>query len=137
MPILKDARIEINSVVMSTDANQVGLDLNAEEQDDTAFGDNARARLSGLQDPGLSVGFNQNFTNGGVDQLLFALWSAGAVVTCKVRPTTAAISTGNAEYVGGFLPSKYTPFGNSVGDAAKANIQWPYGSGTAIARNTV
>lgn len=136
MPILKDARIEINAVVMSADANQVGLDLPKEEQDDTAFGDNARARLAGLEDPSLSVNFNQTFTAGGVDALIFALWQAGAVVTCKIRPTTGSITTSNAEYVGGFLPSKYSPFGNSVGDAAKASIAWPYGSGTSIARNT-
>lgn len=136
MPILKDARIEINAVVVSSYANQVGLDLKKEEQDDTAFGDNARARLAGLEDPGLSVNFNQDWTNAAIDSQLFALWSAGAVVTCKVRPTSGAISTSNPEYVGGFLPSQYSPFGNSVGDAAKASIAWPYGSGTSIARNT-
>ncbi len=135
MPILKDARIEINSVVVSSYANQVSLELTKEEQDDTAFGDNARARLAGLEDPSLSVDFNQDFSDNAIDEQMFALWSAGAVVTCKVRPTSASIGTGNAEYVGGFLPSKYNPFGNAVGDAAKASIQWPYGSGTSIARN--
>lgn len=134
--ILKDARIEINAVVVSTYGNNIGLDLNTEEQDDTAFGDTARARLAGLQDPSLSCGFNQDFAAAALDATLFAAWSAGAVVTCKVRPTSGSITTSNPEYVGGFLPSKYSPFGNGVGDAAKASIQWPYGSGTAIARNT-
>lgn len=134
--IWKDVRLEINAVVVSAYGNQCGLDLNAEEQDDTAFGDGARARLAGLQDPALTVGFNQDFANAAIDSQIFALWSAGAVVTCKIRPTTGTITTSNPEYVGGFLPSKYTPFNNSVGDAVKASIQWPYGSGTAIARNT-
>lgn len=134
--VLKDARVEVNAVVVSSYGNNIGLDLNTEEQDDTAFGDTARARLAGLQDPSLSAGFNQDFAAAALDATLFAAWSAGAVVTCKVRPTSGAISTSNPEYVGGFLPSKYSPFGNGVGDAAKASIQWPYGSGTAIARNT-
>lgn len=134
--ILKDARVEINAVVVSTYGNQISLDLNKEEQDDTAFGDNARARLAGLEDPSLSCGFNQDFAAAALDATMFAAWSAGAVVTCKVRATSSAISTSNPEYVGGFLPSKYSPFGNAVGDAAKASIQWPYGSGTSIARNT-
>lgn len=134
--ILKDARVEINAVVVSTYGNNIGLDLSKEEQDDTAFGDNARARLAGLEDPSLSAGFNQDFASGALDATLFAAWSAGTVVTCKIRPTSAAIGTSNPEYVGGFLPSKYSPFGNGVGDAAKASIQWPYGSGTSIARNT-
>lgn len=134
--ILKDARIEINAVVVSTYGNSVNLDLQKEEQDDTAFGDNARARLAGLEDPGLGAGFNQDFAAAALDATLFAAWSAGAVVTCKVRPTSGTITTSNPEYVGGFLPSKYSPFGNSVGDAAKSSIQWPYGSGTSIARNT-
>lgn len=136
MPILKDARIEINAVVVSSYGNQLSLDLTKEEQDDTAFGDNARARLAGLEDPGLGVNFNQDFANAAIDSQMFALWAAGAVVTCKIRATSGAISTSNPEYVGGFLPSKYNPFGNSVGDAAKASIAWPYGSGTSIARNT-
>jgi hypothetical protein len=134
--VLKDARLEINAVVLSTYGNNLGLDLNKEELDDTAFGDTAKARLAGLEDPGLSAGFNQDFAAAALDATLFAAWSAGAVVTCKIRPTSGAISTSNPEYVGGFLPSKYQPFGNGVGDAAKASIQWPYGSGTSIARNT-
>lgn len=134
--ILKDARIEVNSVVVSSYGNSVNLDLVKEEQDDTAFGDNARARMAGLEDPSLSVNFNQDFANSALDSTLFSAWSAGTVVTCKVRPTSSAISTSNPEYVGGFLPSQYSPFGNSVGDAAKCSIQWPYGSGTSIARNT-
>lgn len=134
--ILKDARIEINAVVVSTFGNSVNLDLALEEQDDTAFGDNARSRIGGLQDPSLQCGFNQDFAVSALDATIFALWSAAAVITCKVRPTSGSITTSNPEYVGGFLPSKYSPFGNSVGDAAKATIQWPYGSGTALARNT-
>lgn len=134
--ILKDARIEVNAVVVSSYGNSVNLDLVKEEQDDTAFGDNARARLAGLEDPSLSVNFNQDFANGALDSTLFSAWSTGTVVTCKVRATSSAISTSNPEYVGGFLPSQYSPFGNSVGDAAKCSINWPYGSGTSIARNT-
>lgn len=134
--ILKDARIEINAVVLSTYGNNVALDLVAEEQDDTAFGDTARSRLAGLQDPSLSVGANQDFAASAWDATIFAAWSAGAVVTCKIRPTSGSITTTNPEYVGGFLPSKYSPFGNNVGDAAKSTIQWPYGSGTAIVRST-
>ena len=134
--ILKDARIEVNSVVVSSFGNSVNLDLVKEEQEDTAFGDNARARMAGLEDPSLSVNFNQDFAASATDATCWAAWSAGSVVTCKIRPTSSAISAANPEYVGGFLPSKYSPFGNSVGDAAKASIQWPYGSGTSIARNT-
>jgi hypothetical protein len=134
--VAKDVRIEINAVVVSSYGNNVSLDLKKEEQDDTAFGDGARARLAGLEDPSLQVGFNQDFAAAALDATLFAAWSAGNVVTCKVRPTSGAISTSNPEYVGGFLPSQYSPFGSSVGDAAKASINWPYGSGTSIARNT-
>lgn len=134
--ILKDARIEVNAVVISTYGNNVALDLVKEEQDDTAFGDNARSRMAGLEDPSLSVGCNQDFAAAALDATLFTAWSAGAVVTCKVRPTSGSITTSNPEYVGGFLPSKYSPFGNNVGDAAKTSFQWPYGSGVSIARNT-
>ncbi|HET8641204.1 MAG TPA: hypothetical protein VFM37_04665 [Pseudonocardiaceae bacterium] len=133
--ILRDARIEINSVVESAYGNQVSLDLAKEEQDDTAFGDQARPMLAGLETPQFSAGINQDFASGGIDGRLFALWSAGTPVTVKVRPSSAAIGASNPEYVGTFTPTQYSPFGNSVGDAAKASIRWPYGSGTGMARN--
>lgn len=127
-----DCRIEVNSVVLSTFGTSATLNVSADELDDTAFGDTYRSRIGGLKDWSLNVEFNSDFALGAVDVTLFPL--LGTVVTAKVRPTSAAISTTNPEYSGSILVSQHNPVGNSVGDKATVSVQWP-GAGT-LARAT-
>jgi hypothetical protein len=130
---LIDARIEINSVVMSGDITSVTLPIEFEELEDTAFGDVARSRLAGLQDSTLGLNFNQDMDDGAVDELIYAL--LGTVVEVKVRKTSAAISAANPEYVGSYLVSQWSPFGNAVGEKAAVSTAWPLSDPTGIARN--
>ncbi len=127
-----DARIEINSVVMSAMATSCTLKVNADELEDTAFGDTYRTRLGGLKDWTVDVDFNSDFAASQVDQTLFPL--LGTLVTIKLRPTSSAISTTNPEYSGSVLITEYTPLDGGVGDLAKVSVSWP-GSGV-LARAT-
>ena len=127
-----DARIELNSVVMSAMATSVTLKVNADELEDTAFGDTFRTRLGGLKDWTVDVDFNSDFAASQVDQTLFPL--LGTLVTIKLRPTSAAIGTTNPEYSGSVLITEYTPLDGGVGDLAKVSVSWP-GSGV-LARAT-
>lgn len=122
-----DARIEVNAVVLSAAATAVTLETSADELEDTAFGDTYRSRLGGLKDWSVQIEFNQDFAAGQVDATIFTL--LGTTTTVKVRPTTSAISATNPEYSGSALVSQYPPFGNSVGELAKASVTWP-GAGT-------
>lgn len=122
-----DCRLEVNSVVMSAMATKATLDVEADELEDTAFGDTYRSRLGGLKSWSLSIDFNQDFAASQVDVTLFPL--LGTVVTAKVRATSAAISATNPEYSGSVLISKYSPLDGSVGDLAKTSVTWP-GAGT-------
>lgn len=131
---LIDARVEINSVVMSDDITSVTLPIEFEALEDTAFGDVARSRISGLQDSTLALNFNQDFDAASVDALIYAL--LGTVVTVKVRKTSGAISTSNPEYVGNYLVNQWSPFGNAVGEKAAVSVSWPLSDPTGIARNT-
>lgn len=131
---LTDARIEINAVVMSDDITSVTLPIEFEELEDTAFGDTARSRIAGLQDSTLQLNWNQDFDAAAVDATIFAL--LGTVVTIKVRKTSGAISTSNPEYVGSYLVSQWSPFGNAVGEKAGVSTSWPLSDPTGIARNT-
>jgi hypothetical protein len=127
-----DCRLEVNSVVMSAMATSVTLKVNADELEDTAFGDTYRSRLGGLKDWTVDIDFNADFAAAQVDATLFPL--LGTLVTIKLRPTTSAISATNPEYSGSVLITEYTPLDGGVGDLAKTSVSWP-GSGT-LARAT-
>lgn len=129
-----DLRVEINGTDVSDWVTKVTLPIEYDQLEDTAFGDSARSRLAGLQDSTLAVEFNQDFAASAVDATLSAI--DGTVVAVKVRPTSAAISATNPEYVGSYLVAEYSPFDSSIGDLSTTSVSWPLADGDGIARNT-
>lgn len=127
-----DARVEVNSVNLSTYVTSVTLTVSADELEDTAMGDTYRSKLGGLKDWSVSIEFNSDFAASAVDATLWPL--LGTTTTVKIRPTSSAIGTTNPEYSGPVLVSQVNPVGNSVGDKASVSVQWP-GAGT-LARAT-
>ncbi|HEY0643872.1 MAG TPA: hypothetical protein VGD39_10670 [Nocardioides sp.] len=131
-----DARVEVNSVVMSGFCRNVTLPLEFEALEDTAFGDTSRSRIGGLGDSTLGLGFNQDFASSATDATLYAAYATKAAVVVKVRPTTSSISATNPEYVGSYLPNQYNPFSNAVGELATVDVSWPLSDADGVARNT-
>jgi hypothetical protein len=105
----------------------VSLKIQADELEDTAFGDTYRSRLGGLKDWSVDIDFNQDFAAAQVDATLFPL--LGTVVTVTVKATSAANSATNPQYSGSVLVKEYTPLDGGVGDLAKTSVSWP-GAGT-------
>lgn len=130
---LIDARVEINATDLSDWVRSVTLPVAFDELDDTAMGDTARSRIAGLEDGSIQIEFNQDFAAGAVDTTIWPLRKT--VVVIKVRPTSAAISATNPEYVGDYLISQWQPFGNAVGELAVVSVTWPLSDPTGIARN--
>lgn len=122
-----DARVEVNSVVLSGFCRGVTVNVSADELDDTAMGDTYRSRIGGLKDWSVAPEFNSDFAASAVDATIWPL--LGTTTTVKVRPTSAAIAATNPEYSGTVLVSQYNPFSNSVGDLATSSATWP-GAGT-------
>ena len=131
-----DCRIEINAVVMSGFGTNVGLPLEYEALEDTAFGDVARSRVAGLEDSTLTAAFNQDMAASATDVTLYTAYATRAPVVVKVRAASAAIGATNPEYVGSYLPNQHQPFGNGVGELATVQISWPLSDPDGIARNT-
>jgi hypothetical protein len=132
---LTDARIEFNAVVLSSWCTGVTLPWQFDALDDTAFGDIARSRIKGLGDSTIQLQFQQDFAAGGPDATIAA--AMGTVVVIKVRPTSAAISATNPEYVGSYLVTENNPFGNNVGEKATMSVSLPLSSpATGVVRNT-
>jgi predicted secreted protein len=125
---LLDAKITINSVVMSTLAKKVTLPFEMEELETTTFGSTWRTRIGGLKDASVEIDWNQDFASSQTDSLLWGLFNSGAVVPVLVKATSGANSATNPEYQGNALPNQYSPFDNSVGELAGVSTKWP-GSG--------
>ena len=108
--VLHDARVEINSVDHSDHVTSVSLPMSTAEIDAKAMGDVTMIKAPGLLDFSLEVGFNDEFTSGGFDQLMFAIWSARSSVDIKVRKDSGSVSATNPSYefegfVSGFSPA--------------------------------
>lgn len=129
-----DARVEVNSVDVSDYITGVELPIEYEELEDTAMGDTGRSRIGGLQDSKIKIKFNQDFAASATDVTIWGI--RNTVVVIKVRPTSSAIAATNPEYVGSYLISQVNPFGNSVGELATVEVEWPLSDPDGIARNT-
>lgn len=120
--VLTDARIEINSVVLSTFGNSVSLTYEAEAQDDTQFGDLTRSAKGGLKNWSGEIEFFQDYAASAPDVTLFSL--VGSQVAIKLRATSGSISTTNPEYQGTALITSYKPISGSLGEMLKTSVSF-------------
>lgn len=130
--VATDYRITINGTDFSDHLAAATLDLTAEEQEVTAFGNSYRQRISGLKDASLSLDFHQDFGASSVDQTLWPL--LGSQATVVITPTNGTSSTSPA-YSAVYLCTEYQPYASNVGDLATLSVSWPLASGT-VSRST-
>jgi len=126
--VAKDYDITINGDNFSSSLASVSLNLTAEEQETTAFGNDYRSRISGLRDASISLDFHQDFGAAAVDATLYPL--LGSEATVVVKPTSAAIGSTNPGFSAVYLVTEYSPFDSSVGDLATLSVSFPIASGT-------
>lgn len=122
--VLKNARVEVNSVDLSAWVQSVTLNVNPEIQDASTMGTNSRIRLAGLLDWNVEIVFTQNFDSGTVDETLFAIINGGVPVNIKIRPVNTTIGPTNPEYTGDVMLSTYQPVGNAIGETATINASF-------------
>lgn len=121
--VATDYEITIGTAEFSGSIAAVTLDITADEQETTSFGNDYRTRIAGLRDASLTLDFHQDFGAGSVDATLFPL--LGSAVTFSIKPTSEAVSATNPEYSGTAICTSYQPFANSVGDLATLSVTWP------------
>jgi hypothetical protein len=121
---LTDVKVTINAVNWSAMARQVTLPFEAEELDSTTFATSGwRSRIAGLKDGSSDIEFLNDFTDNGLDEVLWGLF--GTVVPVTISPTSVAVSASTPEYYGDLLVNQINPLDGTVGDLAVRSISWP------------
>lgn len=121
--VATDYNITIGGTDFSTSLAAVTLDVSAEEQETTSFGDSWRERIAGLKDGSVSLDFHQDFGASSVDTTLWPL--LGTTVEIVIKPTSDATGATNPTYTFNALVTEYQPFASSVGDLATLSVSWP------------
>jgi len=125
--VLTDASITINSVDLSTLANQVTLNYEKEAVESTAFGDTGRRYVGGLQNITVDIEFMQDFAATKVEATVFPL--VGTSTTIVIKPTSAAVSTTNPTYtISNTYLAAHTPVNGTVGELATTSLSFQGGS---------
>lgn len=130
--VATDYSVTINGTPFSSSLAAVTLDITAEEQETTAFGDGYRTRIGGLKDGSITLDFHQDFGAGSVDATLFPL--LGTQATVVIKPTSGTVTATNPSYTALALVTQYQPYASNVGELATLSVTWPT-SGT-ISRAT-
>lgn len=116
--VLFDARIEINGVNYSSVFRKVTLAASVDFVDITPLGATWRNRKLTLTDWAATFDGLCDATT--IDAAAFA--ALGTAATCKIRPTSAAISPTNPEYSGPALLDTYSGLGAAVGELAVISV---------------
>jgi len=130
--VATDYSITVGGSDFSTSLAAVTLDVSADEQETTAFGDTFRSRIGGLKDGSVSLDFHQDFGAASVDATVWPL--LGGTAEIVIKPTSDSISPTNPTYTFTALVTQYQPFASNVGDLATLSVTWPVTG--AVARAT-
>lgn len=112
--------VSLNSVDYSNRIKSATLTVEADQLDSTTFGSAGWKEVeAGLKGASLALEFVDNMTDDDVDEDLWALF--GTKVAFEVRPTSAAVGTGNPKYTGSCAIFNHS-FGGSVGELAGKSL---------------
>jgi hypothetical protein len=123
--VLTDAKVTINSVVLSDHISSITLDTKEDIVETTGFGATgaAKTRVAGLVDNSVTIDFMQDFAAANVEATIYPL--IGSTTTIVVQPTSSAASSTNPTYTFSALVSEWTPLKGTIGSLATASVSWP------------
>ena len=115
--------VVVDSVDLSDHVSSVGIPLNADEVETTAFqGSGWRTFLAGLKDGNFELNFHQDFDASKVDATLWPHYNAGTTFTVTLIPTSGSVSSTNPSWSGTFLLLNYSPLAGSVGALSETSV---------------
>jgi len=111
--VFTDCFLSIGGTDYSANVQSVTLNYSAEMLDDTAMGDTARSNAGGMKVWNMDVTFHNDYTDNGIDEILFGL--VGVTAALILRPVkSTVVGAGNPNFTGtGILEG--LPQGGGVG----------------------
>lgn len=129
---LTDAHIIVNSVVLSSSANEVTVEDSRDVIDLTTFGATCKVVGKGLGDGKITIKFFQDMAAGKVHATLSPLISSTTGVPVEVRATSAARSATNPAALMTALLFTYNMLDGSVGDASEITAEFQNAASAGI-----
>lgn len=123
--VLTDVGVVINNVDLSDHIASVTINQSIDAVETTAFGDNGRTRVGGLEDSSLTLDFHQDFAAGEVDATIAPLVGGTASFVIAPFGTGVAASGTAPRYTGTVLLTEWTALNGAVGDLSTASVTWP------------
>ena len=123
--VLTDAKITINSVILSSSISSVTLDTKEDVIETTGFGaaGGAKTRVGGLLDNSVTFEFFQDFAASNTEATIYPLIST--VVPIVVQPTSAVVGATNPTYSFNAVVSEWSPLKGGIGALATVSVSWP------------
>jgi len=123
--------VTINSVDLSDQVTSATINQQFDELETTAMGATAHSFVKGLESSTITLDFLNSYAASEVYATLQAAF--GTVVTCVLKPTTAAVSATNPSFTASILINNLTPINGAVGDLSTQSITFTCTSTVAIA----
>jgi hypothetical protein len=122
--VLTDAKVTINSVILSDHINNITIDTKYDIVETTGFSSTAaKTRVAGLADNTVTLDFMQDYAASNVEATIYPL--IGSTTTVVIQPASTAVSTTNPTYTFTALVSEWQPLKGQIGSLATASVTWP------------
>jgi hypothetical protein len=124
--ILETTTLSLGGTSYTDQVGKIELTIQVEEKDVTTFAAlGAKVIRGGLESGSLKVTFENDYTDNGLDEVMWTALKSKTPITFATRITSGAISASNPEFTGYVLVNKWTPINGGPGDDAKVEVDFP------------
>lgn len=127
--VIDNAHVTFNSVDLSDHVVSVSLNLQTDEQEDTAMGVNWKSFLAGLNSWSATVEFRDDFAASNVAATIWTAQSGRTTATLLIKPEDTTVSATNPSFSGSAFVSSAPALAGSVGTTANKSVTFR-GTGT-------
>jgi hypothetical protein len=125
--VLTDAKVTINSVILSDHITNIVIETKDDIVETTGFGSTSKTRIAGLSDNSVQIDWIQDFAAANVEATIYPL--IGTTTTIVVQPASTTVTATNPSYTFTALVSEWQPLSGGIGQLLTAKTSWPI-SGT-------
>ena len=122
--VFKKGFVSLNGQDISDQVTQVTVALTKEQLETTPISEEFITTIPGLKSGTVSMQANQDFSQGGLDDILFGIFNSDSPVTFVCRPRVESKSVNNPEYSFSVNMNAYSPMeGGQVGQVMTTPIE--------------